>query len=406
MNKKFSTLLTAGLLVGGASLFNVDAKVVTPKEFLAAIENNVLNVEKLELPEGDLKVELSGNVDITKNNATKDGHLFIKTKGLTITEASGKQVTFTGRFAINADDVTINGLNIKHHVSVNSGSYWKTAITVVGKSATITGNTIVCSADNGKLANGITIFPTAADAEYNVSGNTIKNSNSSEGQWTSAAIQVAEGATNPNSETSKVLDDFDVTSISDNTFEDCAADYIYSDRTSGSSVYKAAQVTPIEAKDGTITNADFVAALVTNSKDGEGMIFNGTAEQLAKALKAESVTTTVAIETNDGPIIAGVAQLQPTITLGNDEVYNLVEELPSTDEYFGGRPPGCFPVATLTTSLFFSSLRGISTRVVITPVIAPDLGGKGVHATSVCPCTWRGTPDLHRIHLPFGRDAA
>ena len=333
MNKKFSTLLTAGLLVGSASLFNVDAKVVTPKEFKAAIEKDgTLNVEKLKLPEGDLKVELSKDVDITSVGAP----LIIKTKGLTITEASGKEVVFTGRFAIEADDVTISGLEIKHHVpsTSTSSSYEKNAINVVAKSATITGNTIVCTSEGDKLANGIVIFPTAADAKYKVSGNTIKNSNSSEGQWTSAAIQVAEGATNPNSETSKVLDDFDVTSISDNTFEDCAADYIYSDRTSGTNVYKAAQVTPIEAKDGSIVNADYVAALVTASEDGEGMYFNGTAEQLAKALKAENVTEAVAIETNDGPIVSGVAQLQPTITLGNDDVYNLVEELPSEDEYF------------------------------------------------------------------------
>ena len=131
MNKKFSTLLTAGLLVGGASLFNVDAKVVTPKDFKAAIEDGVLNVDKLELPDGDLKVELSSNVDITKGDVDCEGHLLIKTKGLTITEASGKDVTFTGRFAIEADDVTISGLDIKHNVpsTSKSSSYEKNAIT-------------------------------------------------------------------------------------------------------------------------------------------------------------------------------------------------------------------------------------------------------------------------------------
>ncbi len=332
MNKKFSTLLTAGLLIGGASLFNVDAKVVTPADFLAAIVNDSLSVEKLELPAGDLTVELNGDVDITKAAATKadapavpttNGHLIIKRPGLTITKASGvDKVQFTGRFAIEADGVTISGLNIKHHVAVNNGSYWKTAITVVAKSATITGNTIDCSSDE-KLVNGITIFPTAEDAEFAVSGNTINNSNASEGKWTSCGIQVAENCTNPLNSKSAQLKDFKVASISNNTFVNCAADYVYIDWEATVGKYKAAQVTPIVAKDGSITNTNYVKAIVNSSDNGKGMIFNGTAEQLNAALSSLSGETinNVPIKTTEGLIVAGVTPLE-------DELfgYELIEE--------------------------------------------------------------------------------
>ena len=338
MNKKFSTLLTAGLLVGSASLFNVDAKVVTPKEFKAAIENDVLNVEKLELPEGDLKVELSDNVDITKDNVTTNGHLFIKTKGLTITEASGKQVTFTGRFAIEADDVTINGLNIKHHVANNTGTYSKTAIVVVGKSATITGNTIVCTYESDNMANGITIFPTAVDAAFTVSGNTIKNANVVQDGWTSSGIIIAEALKLPNTdkeeEKSAVLKEF---SIGDNTFDKCATDYALVDYTEGDPsdpAYKAAQVTPL-VENGTIINAGDILTAINGAVEDATIIFKGTATQLEQALAGQTLEegANIAVETNDGPMIAGVAQLQPTISSDDAGSFDLVKT-PSADEYY------------------------------------------------------------------------
>ena len=339
MNKKFSTLLTAGLLVGSASLFNVDAKVVTPKEFKAAIEKDgTLNVEKLKLPEGDLKVELSGNVDITKDNVTTNGHLFIKTKGLTITEASGKQVTFTGRFAIEADDVTINGLNIKHHVANNTGTYSKTAIVVVGKSATITGNTIVCTSESDNMANGITIFPTAVDAAFTVSGNTIKNANVVQDGWTSSGIIIAEALKLPNTdkeeEKSAVLKEF---SIGDNTFDKCATDYALVDYTEGDPsdpAYKAAQVTPL-VENGTIINAGDILTAINGAVEDATIIFKGTATQLEQALAGQTLEegANIAVETNDGPMIAGVAQLQPTISSDDAGSFDLVKT-PSADEYY------------------------------------------------------------------------
>lgn len=313
MNKKFSTLLTVGLLIGG-SLFNMDAKVVAPADFLSAIEGDSLKVDALNLGD-DLKIELSGDVNIVatptgqSSAPTTNGHLIIKRPGLTITKESGKDVTFTGRFAIEADGVTVDGLKITHHVTVNNGTYWKTAITVVAKSATVTNNTITCTSESDKLANGITIFPTAKDAAFTVKDNTIKNANSSEGQWTSSAIIVAEGISAPNGGTSAVLDDFDVTSISNNTYDKCAADYVYKDYTAGvAHSYKAAQITPVVGANGSITNTNYVKAIVENSDKGAGMVFNGTAEQLNKALNSLStpVDVNVAIATKDGAVVTGI----------------------------------------------------------------------------------------------------
>lgn len=338
MNKRISTLLAAGLLIAGSPLYDVAAKVVEPQTFLNAIVADSLDVAKLDLG-SDLKIELNGDVNITTAETkagdapTTSGHLFIKHPGLTITKASGKQVKFTGRLTIQADGVTVEGLDIIHNVSDNQGSYYKTAIVVEAKSATIKGNTITCSSSNDKLANGITIFPTAEDAEFTVSGNTIKNANTSEGQWTSSAIIVAEGCSTPSIITSAVLKDFNVSSISNNTYEKCAADYVYVDYSNTeATLYKAAQVTPVVASDGSITNTNYVKALVGLSDNGKGMFFNGTAEQLAKALANTTDLKNVPIKTNDGLVVSGVAQLQPTITTAAGE-YELVKK-PNANDYY------------------------------------------------------------------------
>ena len=340
MNKRISTLLAAGLLIAGSPLYDVAAKVVEPTDFLKAIVSDSLDVAKLDLG-SDLKIELNGDVDITKavtkagEAPTTSGHLFITRPDLTITEASGKQVKFTGRLAIKADGVTVKGLEFIHDVAVNNGSYWKNAITVEAKLATIEGNIINCSSSTNKLANGIVIFPTAEDAEFTVKNNTIKNANVYQDGASSSALIVAENCPTPSNSNqySAVLKDFNVASINNNTFEGNTSDYVYYDynKTGANFVYKEVQITPF-VENGEILNASEVVGFVNHSDKGKGIFFNGTAEQLAEALEGQQSVENFPIDTKDGVVVSGVAQLQPTIETGAGK-YELVKR-PNASEYY------------------------------------------------------------------------
>ena len=314
MNKKFSTLV-ATLLLSGA-LVSVNA---TDVKTLADFKVNESTY---------IVTSVDDKTIVFQEDITLDGntpYLVIDQKDLVI-DGNGK--TFTGRLVITADGVTVKNLKIVNKTTSNTSSYDKNAITVVAASVTILNNEIICEGGEGLLANGISIFPTKADATFSVKGNFIKNAASENAQWKSSAIIVAEGAASP-AGTAAVLKDFDVASISDNTYENCAIDYLYKNYTAGvENPYKAAQVTPIVEADGSITNADYVEAIVSSSDNGKGMFFNGTAEQLAKALENEAGLVNVAIDTKDGLVTAGVKLLDAKIG-----EFELVTNISDKDSY-------------------------------------------------------------------------
>ena len=266
MNKKFSTLVAALLLSG--ALFTVEA------------------AEKLPADVTGIEVS-SGRITLTENVDLGDDYLLITTDN-TVIDGAGYELK--GRIVIKADGCTVK--NFKNIVLANkagNATAQKTAIVVVAKSVTITNNTIECSAEGEYLANGITIFPTAETVEYNVSGNTIIGANPVVGTWQSCGITVAENLSNALFDgKSKKLKDFDITTISNNTFKDCAGDYVYvqySDDEQNSD-YKAIRVTPIEDEDG-FFNQTYINSLINNTPADADVLFNGTVEQLQAAVKAK-----------------------------------------------------------------------------------------------------------------------
>ena len=325
MNKKFSTLV-ATLLLSGA-LFTLNAAVVSDI-------SSVNGVEVVAATETTPKtIKFIDDVVFGENG---DDYLIITEEG-TIVDGNGK--TLTGHLVINAEKVTVKNLTIKH----NGGpeTFTKSAISVFASSVTITGNTIECKGTESYLANGIILFPTKTKVEYNVSGNTIKNASNRVDKWQSFGIKVAENAASTSTlegfTASEVIDDFNVATISNNTYENCACDYLYkndgSDSEKGTSLYKAAQVTPVVGEEGSILNTGYVKSLVKSSDNGANMKFNGTAEQLAAALDAVEwdggeTAPNVAIQTNDGLVVSGAKQLETPLN-GFDLVTS-----PKTGDYY------------------------------------------------------------------------
>ena len=178
MNKKFSTLV-ATLLLSGA-LVSVNATdVKTLADFKAdATTYTVTNM-------GDSKIDFLADISLDESTP----YLLIDQNNLII-DGHGK--IFTGRLVITGENVTVKNLTILNKTTSNASSYHKNAITVVSSSVTIIDNNIICDGGVNLLANGISIFPTDADAKIVVKGNVFKNAKTINDKWQSSAIIVAE----------------------------------------------------------------------------------------------------------------------------------------------------------------------------------------------------------------------
>ena len=298
MNKKFSTLV-ATLLLSGA-LVSVNATdVKTLADFKAdATTYTVTNM-------GDSKIDFLADISLDESTP----YLLIDQNNLII-DGHGK--IFTGRLVITGENVTVKNLTILNKTTSNASSYHKNAITVVSSSVTIIDNNIICDGGVNLLANGISIFPTDADAKIVVKGNVFKNAKTINDKWQSSAIIVAEDIALPTGGETKSaeLTDFDVASISNNTFENCAVDYLYKDyATDDNKGYKSVQVTPVKGTNGEYLNADYIKALVTSTPADADVIFNGSSEDLLEALADVDVTAAnVAIECTDNNVLYGEAK--------------------------------------------------------------------------------------------------
>ena len=171
---------------------------------------------------------------------------------------------------------------------------------MAANSVTIIDNTITCEGVGENMANGISVFPLSADAKFEIKGNTIKSANSVSGDWQSCAIIIAEGVSNKTSlfeGTSATLKDFDVASISDNTFEKCAADYNYVafSNDNRDAENKALKVVPLAGEDG-LANKAFIKSLVEDAAKNSVNIFDGTVEELQAALANEEINGNSAVQ--------------------------------------------------------------------------------------------------------------
>ncbi|MGM9759367.1 MAG: DUF6383 domain-containing protein [Parabacteroides sp.] len=314
MNKKFSTLVAALLLSG--ALCSVQATDVAKYKDLTVAETTFV-LDNIK----DNVLEFTGDVTLPDEVP----FLVINQNNLTI---DGNGYTFTGRIVVLAENVTIKNLNIVNDPKVNGGSCYKNAITLAAASGTITGCTIDCKvtdkdkdkADNNLMANGIVIFPTKADAKYSISGNTIKNAyETANDNSESAGLLVADGITPSGlpsglTATSATLSDkFDLSSVTNNTYELCATDYSYD--TWGESVKThAIRVTPLTSdmlRAATYLNPSSISYLAELGEDAE-VIFNGTAEELLEAFEVNNVNTSsanVAIQCSDANVVYGTVEL-------------------------------------------------------------------------------------------------
>lgn len=165
-------------------------------------------------------------------------------KPIILTSDGAAKATIKGNLVVEAENVSIN--NLAFECNSTGTNYWKkNAITLFGNAITVDGCTFKGSAtDNQYVANGIVIFPTAADnASYAITGNTFTNFNQEVGSgsdyWTSTALLLCDNTSITKKGASEAtsipaLTSWNETSLADasNTFTNCFADYIHQTGTS------------------------------------------------------------------------------------------------------------------------------------------------------------------------------
>ena len=368
MNKKFSTLMTTGLLLSGALFCNVNAESVGSQAFKAAIKKGSVLVFG-----EDKNYTLTEAVDLSSEETNK--FIIIDTDGVTL-DGAGK--TFTGRIIVTAEGVTIKNLKIVNTPVTGIGGYWeKTAITAFADKLTVTGNTITATEVENALANGIVLYPQSNTVAYTVERNTLKELNATvgydKGTWYSSAIQVykntklesKEGdpvnsiikkteATQVDDEEEAITIDApkgygDVATgtpsieywsiINNNSFEKCAADLIVRNGNELDDTYKVefAQITniPVPATKATPINMLATAAALTDVIKASTLntaieVKGATAAEVAALLtNTTSVPTAVAKELADKTVVintsseAGVAT--GSVALGDVSVEGAIK---------------------------------------------------------------------------------
>ena len=364
MNKKFSTLV-ATLLLSGA-LFTLNAATFNDDVFKDKYQKEVV---------GEVTTyKLTGNVTLAYNNP------LIISENNVVVDGQDNKYTLNGQIIITGENVTVKNLNV---VFVNEGlngstggidgttPQAKSAILLVAKSGTLTGNVITSSAKEATCnANAICVLPTDAKGTYTISGNTVTansiTSHEGAGKTVSAGIVVwanmpAKGYT----EGSVALDT--PINLSNNTYKDCSADFIVEALDDASkTVVESIQVTPL-VKDGEIINGAALTGAdgLNFSTETTSIVFKGTTEQLVEAIGKANVEN-LSIKTNDGIVVSGVTQLDAEIK-GYDLVANISDkDSYETSEYYllvvkgddgksyavtadkDGKPT-CVDVASLTT---------------------------------------------------------
>ena len=346
MNKKFSTLATAGLLLSGALFCNVNAKDYNAAEFKALIKSDVLTLDENEK---DLVINLTSDV------ALDNKFVVIKQKDLVL--SANKGVSLTGRLVVAAEGITVEGLKLVN-APVDGTGYWtKNGITVFADAVSIKNNIIAQGSRQSEniVANGIVVFPQTGKVNYNISGNTVTANYTTladgKVQWGSTGVLIAESTTiskkdgdplwsGDNAEYASTVPaisgSFNAQAIAeDNTYLDCFTDFLYEGTTLTKSVsanslgYKYGQVT----YDKTLDNKDAIVDLVASSVIGSSAVVRGaTLQEVAKILSdAKSgnnaiASSSVALECDDAILLMGDAEVpagvdKPAIKLDATNLY-------------------------------------------------------------------------------------
>ena len=180
--------------------------------------------------EAGLAAALATGLDVTVNGtigSESEYGTYTVARPVTIKGEDGSKVY--GSFIVKADGVAFDGMNIKNEGSEASDSSSRNAINAYTNKIAITNSTF--ESDN-KFANGVVIFPSAADVNFNITGNTFNGYDNGTSDWATTGLMITGGYTMSSKPFFGVTGNaFDAAEIDDeaiitgNTFANCSVDY-------------------------------------------------------------------------------------------------------------------------------------------------------------------------------------
>ena len=358
MNKKVLTVCAALLLSSSSFVFASDYVNKWTWSWQTELADFVKGDKPVTLSEDGLTMTVNGDVKYgdQKNFLLIDKDNFV---------LKGNGHKWEGRIVITGENVTIEELNIDYKNVMAYGNAGedgtvienKSAITVFAGSVKIDNCTITVSstsADDNHVANGITIYPTSATPKYTITNNKIYNANeivaASDGWPASPAFGIEiigniQGGTdngytyfqsekNANATSAKITD-FSGIDLKGTTINNSATNYAYietngkvSQDNKDADVYKVVVVEPlVDEATGKITNAAAIEKAVTNAAEGAEVTFNGSSEQLRKALTGAKIENDAAVVCNDANVLFGDVENPDN---GQEALVSTAEPAPAT----------------------------------------------------------------------------
>ena len=182
------------------------------------------NSELTASNEAGLTAALATGLDVTVNGTIgSESEYGTYTANRAVTIKGG---TVYGSFIVKADGVAFDGVTI--HNKGGSDEH-KNAINAYTKKITIKD----CTFESGSaFANGVVIFPSAADVNFNITGNTFNGYDNGTSDWATTGLMITGGYTMSSKPFFGVTGNaFDAAGIDDeaiitgNTFANCSVDY-------------------------------------------------------------------------------------------------------------------------------------------------------------------------------------
>ncbi|SFJ87350.1 Ig-like domain (group 2) [Paenibacillus sp. UNC496MF] len=214
--------------IKATSTVTVAASVTTPQELTAALADPTI-----------ASIMVSGTL------GGSDAYTAYEiARPVTIKELPNAEAKIYGSFVIKSDGVTVDGLTM--YTRGGGSGPLKAAIDVIAKQVTITHNQFELPnpdalAVNGGVGNGVTIWPVGdAPANYAISGNAFTGYGANTADWSSTALQIAEGLDLARfdlpgtvSQALTMAPDVEQALATGNSYVDCTNGYIRSNWTNG-----------------------------------------------------------------------------------------------------------------------------------------------------------------------------
>ena len=324
MNKKFSTLLTAGLLVGGSLFSFVDAAIIKSQADL----DKFLVGGVLTLPAGDNELEFAAEEENGYSFGNK-GYMVVKNDNVKIFASTGGKVAVNGRLIIAKNGVSVSNLHLVNTANGNGGYWNMNAVSVFADNVTLTNNTIeIKPGESEAIGNGIVVFPQNTEVNYTISGNKIIGASAQQANDASTGIllsvnsevnerkgqagQPLEYGADFKFTTADVKKGLDASAIAKaNTYEGCFLDLVQQEGvvltgTTSNGAYSYAKVTFDKDKD--YNTEALKDALNSAGEKAVVDVAGASTADLLGALKDEMISSDIAVACSDGNVLFGEAE--------------------------------------------------------------------------------------------------